>query len=184
LTQSPSLCVDLAALALFSGPFILEGQNKLNQYGSYPDIRRLTLVKEDTLQLPDYAAVEVSDSNPHRIEFQRLYGKEQKGYEIEVLTPTQLERRILNAVSPYINEKAFNAAVELERDVKRDVGVALKDALKGYAKSIQKEGVSDSTLALNDQLRYFLDTDRYEELKRTGKVTIKKWYDDDEDDEE
>lgn len=26
LTQSPSLCVDLAALALFSGPFILEGR--------------------------------------------------------------------------------------------------------------------------------------------------------------
>jgi 5S rRNA maturation endonuclease (ribonuclease M5) len=152
-------------------------KNKLNQYGSYPDIRRLTLVKQDTLHLPDYAAVEVSSCNPHRMEFQRLYGAKQKGYEIEVLTPTQLEQRVLNAISAHVDEEAFNAAVELEKEIRREVGSALKDALKGYAKHIQESGVPDNILSLEDQLRYFLDTDRYEEFKRTGEVTIRKWYD-------
>lgn len=127
---------------------------KLNQYGSYPDIRRLTLVKEDTLQLPDYASVEVSDNNPHRAEFQRLYGKAQKGYEIEVLSPTQLKQRVESAIAPYINETAFKAAIELEKAIRSQVSAKLKDALKGCAEEIYSNGISEVTLGFNDQLRY------------------------------
>lgn len=127
---------------------------KLNQYGSYPDIRRLALIKEDTLQLPDYASVDVSSSNPHRTEFQRLYGKEQKGYEIEVLSPTQLRQRVQSAVAPYINETAFKAAVDLEKAIRGRIRGKLENALKGCAEEICSNGISDIDLSLNDQLRY------------------------------
>jgi hypothetical protein len=150
---------------------------KLNQYGSYPDIQRIALTKEDTLFLPDYASVEVSDGNPHRIGFQKLYGKKQKGYEIEVLTPSQLRQRVENAIAPYIDKNAFKAAVDLESEIKREVGDLLKGALKGYAQKIQKNGVPESVLGLEDQLRYFLAPNKYEEMKCTGEVTIKNWYD-------
>ncbi|HEX3643687.1 MAG TPA: hypothetical protein VHV10_20550 [Ktedonobacteraceae bacterium] len=129
-------------------------KKKLNQYGSHPDIRRLALVKEDTLQLPDYAAVEVSNSNPHRVDFQRLYGKEQKGYEIEVLTPTQLRRRVEGAVAPYINEAAFKAALELEKAVRSQFRTKLENAVKGGAEEIYSNGIPDIELSRDAQLRY------------------------------
>lgn len=127
---------------------------KLNQYGSYPDIKRLALVKEDTLQLPDYAAVEVSSSNPHRTEFQRLYGKEQKGYEIEVLSPTQLRQRVRSAIAPYINEAAFKAALDLEKAIRAQIDIRLENALKGCEEEIYINGISGIDLNLDDQLRY------------------------------
>lgn len=154
---------------------------KLNQYGSHPDIQRIALKKEDTLYLPNYASVEVSEHNPHRIPFQKLYGKEQKGYEIEVLTPTQLKQRVQSTIAPYINEDAFHEAVRLEQKLRNQAGDLLKNALSKFSSEIINYGVSGSNLNCADQLRYFVEPNVYSYLKKNGNLTFQERDEDEED---
>ena len=152
-------------------------KTKLNQYGSYPDIRRIALTHSDTLTLPAYAAVDISLDNPHAKEFRLRYpDPNQKGYEIEALTPTQLRQKVTQAITPYIDQEAFMAAVELEKAVRKQVGKMLKKTLKGYTEQTYEQGIPDSALSLDAQLRYFLEPADYVTFLKTGHITTTKYY--------
>lgn len=153
-------------------------KEKLNQYGSYPDIRRIVLTHTDTKSLPTYAAIAVEKDNPHAKACQWFsrYGDNQHGYEIEALTPTQLRQKIQAAIAPYINRNAFLAAIELEKAVRKQVSASLRRALKGYARQCYREVVPESSLDLQEQLRYFLELEDYDTFLRTGKITQTRYW--------
>lgn len=141
---------------------------RLKQYGCYPDIRRIALVKADTERLPAHASIEVDSANPHAKACKWEPG--QPGYEIEALTPTQLEQRVLESISPYLDNAAYRAAIELEQAVKSQVATLLKQALQGFTTQAYQTGIPGSTLTRMEQLRYLLDPDDYQTLVTTGSV--------------
>jgi hypothetical protein len=130
-------------------------KDELRDLGVRPDIQRVALTQEDTYTLPDVAAVDIKTGDPRAKGFSRRYGDDQKGYEIEALPVSQFRQKILRAIAPYIDVESFQEAVELERLVKAEAAARLEASLSDFAAEIYDNGVAGSSLALDEQLRYF-----------------------------
>jgi hypothetical protein len=107
---------------LYLGDFDPSGLNiessfkkKLAQYGSRPTIRRVALTLEDTRALPSYAGLDLKEGDPRTKAFREMYGKDQKGYELDAMGAVELRQQLLSVVHEYLDLNEFNQAQELER---------------------------------------------------------------------
>lgn len=159
-------------------------KEKLNEYGSYPAFKRIALTQSDTLSLPAYSAVPVDPDSDHAkaVKWFERYGQHQQGYEVETLPPTELERKILKAISPYINSEKFEAALRLEKLIRRQATLRLRDAFNGYLEAILG-GVAESSLDWGEQLAYLLTPEQHGHYVQTGNATYSVWGDGDDDED-
>jgi hypothetical protein len=65
------------------------------------------------------------------LECRTLYPGE-SGYEVEALSPSDLQIKVLATAIPHIDKDANNIALALEAQVKREISAQLQEARKHY----------------------------------------------------
>lgn len=125
----------------------------LAKYGAHPEIIRVTLTYEETLTLPDFAALDLKEKDPRTAGFRAKYPGS-KGFELDVLSTEEIQQRLLRAIAPYIDQEAFNAALQLEEIIQQEASKRLHQAMSDFSENILRYGAPGCPLPLSEQLRY------------------------------
>ncbi|OLD63276.1 MAG: hypothetical protein AUF65_02650 [Chloroflexi bacterium 13_1_20CM_50_12] len=152
----------------------------LRKYGARPNIERVALTQEDTISLIPMAGLSLKKSDSRYKQFVELYGLEQQGYEIDSLPVHLLRKKLIQKLSLYMDFDAFKKLNELEDAISEQLAKKLDGVLNGTVKRLLKKGVPDSTLSLEEQLRYLLPED---EVAKIASIIVEadSFYDDEDD---
>ena len=126
------------------------------------------------------AGLSLKKSDSRYKQFVELYGLEQQGYEIDSLPVHLLRKKLIQKLSLYMDFDAFKKLNELEDAISEQLAKKLDGVLNGTVKRLLKKGVPDSTLSLEEQLRYLLPED---EVAKIASIIVEadSFYDDEDD---
>jgi hypothetical protein len=141
----------------------------LKEYGSRPNIVRVSLTYEDTIKLIPMQGLGLKTSDARYKKFVELYTTEQKGYEIDSLPVSNLKQKLLEALSTYMDLDLFKKVVELEKAIDTQFKEQMKGALGDLIDDLFEKGVPDSSLPLTEQHLYLLAEDKLDELGKAIK---------------
>ncbi len=105
-------------------------RDRLRAFGVVVTWERITVTYQDCLLLPAYASVEIDIKDTRAKAFMQKYPGSM-GYEVESLSPADLQQKILRAVTPHIDQQQFDLALKLEAHTNRELEQLLPIALKG-----------------------------------------------------
>jgi hypothetical protein len=112
-------------------------RERLRSYGvQVPAWERITVTYQDSQILPSYAAVEIDTKDPRAAKFIAKYPGSY-GYEVESLSPADLQQKVQRAIRPLVNQQQFDVAVQLEQQVNLELERLLPDALQNVVGNIR-----------------------------------------------
>jgi hypothetical protein len=152
---------------LYAGDFDPSGmdierhlRDTLREHGARPQIERVALRRSDTFLLPPEAALDLKGKDSRTARFVALYGRDQKGYELESLPASQLTRRLVEVVESYMDVDALNEAFSVQHAIQEEVEAALAGVFDGLNERVLMEGLTGTDLAA--VRRYLGDPDEDE----------------------
>jgi hypothetical protein len=84
---------------------------RIERYGGDWQLKRIALVKADTLRLPHFDA-ETKKGDSRHDWFVRRYGR--RCWELDAMDPNELRDRVRNEIESYIDWSLWNRAIEIE----------------------------------------------------------------------
>jgi hypothetical protein len=136
----------------------------LKSHGCRPNIVRIALTQEDTVNLMPNAGVGLKPKDPRYMRFVEMYGKDQQGYEVDSLAIHLLRQRVLEQLSLYIDLAEFRQMVKLERAINTLITERLEGTLDDLADDILAYGIKADGLTLTyRQQRQYLQSPEEEE---------------------
>lgn len=149
---------------LYAGDFDPSGldierclRDTLRCHGARPEIVRVALTQADTRRLPQEAALDVKKSDSRAAGFIRLYGPDQKGFELDAMPAGQLRRRLIDAVLARMDIDTLQEALAIERATDRVIEDHLSGVFGDLHDRILGEGFPDNGLSPTTVQRYLAD---------------------------
>jgi hypothetical protein len=129
----------------------------LSSHRCHPEIVRVSLTLEGTRALPQVAALDIKAKDTRSKKFWERYGREQKGYEVDAVPASQLQRMLLEKIHTYIDVSALNDALKLESMVQAEASKKLENAMSRFGNTILKSGIAECNLPYHKQMLYLAD---------------------------